>query len=84
MQIVIEISEEDYISVKEQVAGGITNPLKMCIAKGTPLRSGKWMRLSIHDWEFDCSECGFDSDEPYPYCPNCGARMIEPYGGEEE
>lgn len=37
MQIVIEISEEDYILAKKQVAEGITNPLKICIATGTPL-----------------------------------------------
>lgn len=37
MQIVIDISEEDYNFVKKQVADGITNPLKICIANGTPL-----------------------------------------------
>jgi len=37
MKIVIDISEEDYIFVKKQVADGITNPLKICIANGTPL-----------------------------------------------
>lgn len=37
MEIVINISEEDYNFVKKQVADGITNPLKICIANGTPL-----------------------------------------------
>ena len=37
MQIVIDIDEEDYKFVKKQVADGITNPLKVCIANGTPL-----------------------------------------------
>ena len=40
MQIVIDIPEEDYNFVKKQVADGITNPLKICIAKGTPLPKG--------------------------------------------
>lgn len=37
MQIVIDIPEYDYNFVKKQVADGITNPLKMSIAKGIPL-----------------------------------------------
>ena len=40
MKVVIDISEEDYNFVKKQVADGITNPLKMCIANGTPLPKG--------------------------------------------
>ena len=37
MQILINIDEEDYNIVKKQVADGITNPLKICIANGTPI-----------------------------------------------
>lgn len=37
VQVVIEISEEDYNFVKKQVTDGITNPLKICIANGTVL-----------------------------------------------
>ena len=40
MQIVIDIDEEDYKFVKKQVTDGITNPLKICIANGTPLPKG--------------------------------------------
>ena len=40
MKLVIDISEEDYNFVKKQVADGITNPLKMRIANGTPLPKG--------------------------------------------
>lgn len=37
MKLIIDIPEEDYNFVKKQVADGITNPLKMRIANGTPL-----------------------------------------------
>lgn len=37
VEMIIKISEEDYDSIKRQVAEGITNPLKICIANGTPL-----------------------------------------------
>ena len=25
-----------------------------------------------------CSQCHIGSSEPYDYCPNCGAKMVEP------
>ena len=25
-----------------------------------------------------CSECGYDSIADYKFCPNCGAKMVEP------
>ena len=37
MKLVIDISEETYNLVKKYVSDGITNPLKICIANGTPL-----------------------------------------------
>ena len=37
MKLIIEIPNEDYNFVKRQVVDGITNPLKICIAHGTPL-----------------------------------------------
>ena len=46
------------------------------------VRHGKWR---VHDSDvgyvqFACSLCGElvtldDEEQPYPYCPNCGARM---------
>ena len=66
MQIVIEIPEEEYNLVKTQVAFGITNPLKMRIANGTPLPKGhgtlidsdkligKWAKTTVRGrTEFD-------------------------------
>ncbi len=40
IELVIKISEEDYNIAKRQVKDGITNPLKICIANGTPLPQG--------------------------------------------
>jgi len=55
MKLVIEIPEEDYNFVKKQVADGITNPLKMRIAKGTPLPKGHG-RLIDADTLEECKE----------------------------
>lgn len=40
MKLVIEIDEERYSDVKNQVKNGIDNPLKVIIANGTPLPKG--------------------------------------------
>ena len=47
MQIVIDISEEDYNFVKKQVADGITNPLKIRIANGTPIPKGHGRLIDV-------------------------------------
>jgi hypothetical protein len=37
MKLIIDVSEEAYGEIVSQVANGITNPLKICIANGTPI-----------------------------------------------
>ena len=44
-----------------------------------PIVRGKW------EWNGDyiCSECGgISSRTKYPFCPNCGAKMVESEKGE--
>lgn len=40
------------------------------------VRHGEW----IGNWDYSCSVCGkiqpdFDTNDPWNYCPNCGADM---------
>lgn len=49
MQIVIDIPEEKYNYVKNQVAEGIDNPLKVYIANGTPLPKGHGRLIDADD-----------------------------------
>ena len=45
-------------------------------------KTGHWINGNYH---IRCSECG--EDYPYRlrnYCPNCGAKMVEPQESEEE
>ena len=37
MKLIVDIPEVDYNYAKQQVADGITNPLKIFIASGTPI-----------------------------------------------
>ena len=45
-------------------------------------KTGHWIttRTFMHDGEYYCDKCKCDSpnNEKWDYCPNCGARMIEP------
>ena len=65
------------LSMVEAHGSIVIQAKEMAIKALEQQKNGKWMHLSMHDWVFDCSECGFDSDEPYPYCPGCGAKMEE-------
>ena len=75
MQLVIDISEEDYNYVKKQVAEGITNPLKICIANGTPKQKmGHW--INNQNGTFECDQCGCKHSKSR-FCPDCGTEMVE-------
>lgn len=63
MQIVIDIPEEDYNFIKRQVADGITNPLKICIANGIPLPKGHGDLIDISKLPITTTYFGI-SDKP--------------------
>ena len=49
-------------------------------------KTGHWSHDGSH-WKnrFICSECGYKLfDEPTNYCPNCGAKMVEPQESEDK
>lgn len=61
MKLVIEIDEERYSDVKNQVKNGIDNPLKIIISNGTPLPKGHGDlidRKSILCDDCSCEQCG--------------------------
>lgn len=56
---------------------------------------GHWIAQDIHNCHtnFKCSECGYihrfmhlygKPTADYTYCPNCGAKMIEPQESEDK
>lgn len=56
---------------------GIENAL-YCINNADtvdPAKHGKWEDKGSLSCR--CSECGCKSPKEYPYCPNCGAMMLE-------
>lgn len=82
MKLVIDISEEDYNFVKRQVVDGITNPLKICIANGTPLPKGhgKIIDADKIEWygcttEADCP----NKDRACKDCPDgeCSKTQVD-------
>ena len=63
----------------------ITKALQMAIeALEQQPKKGHWERRLV-DYK-KCSECGHIVNfyRKYNYCPNCGAKMVEPQESEEE
>ena len=64
MKLIINISEEDYIYAKQQVADGITNPFKICIANATPIpdnaTNGDVIKAMFPNTEVDDYDYGKD------------------------
>lgn len=46
-------------------------------------QTGHWIRCDILQ-EFKCSECRMCFRNESNYCPNCGAKMVEPQESEEQ
>jgi len=49
-------------------------------------KTGHWMPSHIPESILDeCSECGFSCGAfTFNYCPNCGAKMVEPQESEDK
>ena len=84
MKIVIEIPEENIRLCPDYFQGDlIISQICHAIKNGTPLtesteRTGHWEHFSTGS---DCSECNWSTGKyisPSKYCPNCGAKMVEP------
>ena len=58
--------------------------IEQLAAKARP-KTGRWIRMKAYE-KWGCSECNtvfrFTFKE-HDYCPNCGAKMIEPQESEE-
>ena len=66
----------------------IENQDKVIKALEQKPKTGHWKAKSFH--ELFCDNCGFDFDimrndftDKMLYCPNCGAKMVEPQESEE-
>lgn len=50
-------------------------------------KTGHWIttRTFMHDGEYYCDKCKCDApnNEKWDYCPNCGAKMVDPKESEE-
>lgn len=41
-----------------------------------PVVHGHWRKMN-YNLGYECSECGWEASNPWDFCPNCGARMVE-------
>ena len=52
-------------------------------------RRGRWeFNIDDEEWSwnvpFKCTQCGGWNNRETPYCPHCGAKMIEPQESEDK
>ena len=48
-----------------------------------PVKHGRWRKMN-GERGYECSECGWESDTTWDFCPNCGALNIEAWGNTDE
>ena len=47
-------------------------------------KTGRWIFDEILDRNYYCSECKSMGVDYWDYCPNCGAKMVEPQESEDK
>lgn len=96
MQIVIDIPDKAY----EELCNAnfpIQDAYRLVawIKNGTPLPKGHWIKtpkaVMGEGYMWYCDKCQYevyqDTSKNYPsekYCPNCGAKMVEPQESEDK
>ena len=91
MKLVIDIPEDLRTNiVHDDCSMADMRILLSVIKRGTPLddKTGRWIEEDMFDGDvaYRCSKCnelfclleGTPWDNEYNFCPNCGARMVEP------
>lgn len=48
-----------------------------------PVKHGRWRKMN-GERGYECSECGWESDTTWDFCPNCGALNIEAWENTDE
>ena len=64
----------------------VCDELELLEKQGQEPKTGHWIPSHIPESILDeCSECGFSCGAfTFNYCPNCGAKMVEPQEGSEK
>lgn len=88
--LAIRIITGDVLGTSEQTQEAITMAVKALSMPSAQPKTGHW--IMTHDYftgayesidYVKCSCCGEDSLEMGDYCPNCGAKMVDPQESEE-
>ena len=97
MKLIIDIPDAAYQAIQDVKDIEVTqaevsrNPLyyvlTQAVEKGEPLRTGHWTYIcnsKVNGLKIvRCSACNKRTYGSTDFCPNCGAKMIEPQESEE-
>ena len=63
----------------------IANITALPTVQAVPITQGHWnvWDTSSYDWTYKCDKCGRIERRTSKFCPNCGAKMVEPQESEE-
>lgn len=84
---------EDFEGIQKDLPYCTCQNIGMALAKlellekqGCKALLGQWIeRFEEGDKWYECDQCHTDWGGPVNFCPNCGARMVEPQeGGDQE
>ena len=80
--------EINYVSKRQELFKAVRAVVNTCPTVD-PVKHGRWIHgSSSENIRVTCSECGYkvnyfwDSWQDAKYCPNCGARMDQDTGGD--
>lgn len=76
-QAVIEIIDEEWLCNAEYEFRPLVEAIEKLPSVRPQEQTGHWIE-DEYEMLVRCSECGEENDECSKYCPNCGARMVEP------
>ena len=84
-QAVLDINESHHGQMPNHINHQIWQEIKALPSVRPQEQTGRWIETDGDDscW-YMCSECNRRTDDKSDYCPNCGARMVEPQESEDK
>lgn len=91
-ETIIELRDNDGTGTQQEVCKFLANLMNVLEKQIQEPKTGYWiltMPKGSEEWCYKCSRCGFwkykkTIDLSKFYCPNCGAKMVEPQESEDK
>ena len=89
-ETITEMRDNDGTGTQQEVCKFLTNLMDVLEKQMQEPKTGHWIEVTNSRGGHECDAChdyapSFQSGNEYlsPFCPNCGAKMVEPQESEE-